>query len=641
MSALTPDLFQRRFQDFMAVGRSRLASLAPEWTDHNAHDPGITLMELLAWVAEAQLYGLSRLRRDERAAYAALLEIAPTGTQGASGLLWPDTRDPSSPARTFSKSLALGTQAVVNVLDAEDPTFRPTGPLLFVPWSITKVEARLADGRRLDHTLANQRGGPAFLPLGDDPGARDVLAITFKSREALNAVRVHGAPLSIGFRVAGAAAGTPRRMGPPAERPTISARLVTASARFPLKIVADTTSGLLATGVLLLDLASVGSAALDTDFSVELWSENGFVRPPRVTSIAPNVFAVRQGYVISREAQLATGAPNWSFELAVQGLRYGAAEEPLTVEVAEAAALATWIRCDALSDCGPGDRVYELDRTTGRVTFGNDVNGRIPPAGSDVLVSYAVSDGDHGSVARNRRWKVAGFPGAFWSNLDAISGGAASADWLDQRREARRKSKNEHALISSQDIVEAAKTLPLLEVARAWIVTPGAQAPRTGVVQLVAMRDSAQEATVKVPETARWLEAVRGRLAGRMPLGTRLVVTGPRYVEFSTRIVVEASAGLVPASVQERVEQALNRRLALLPSPQAPAPREPGVPVTKRDLSAWVRATPGVQRIIDLQLFDARGESVPVIDVAGAALPRRNIELSRFEVRRPGPGGGP
>jgi hypothetical protein len=61
MRRLAPDLFDRRFQDLMEVGRARLPGLAPDWTDHNAHDPGITLMELLAWVSEAQLYSLGRI----------------------------------------------------------------------------------------------------------------------------------------------------------------------------------------------------------------------------------------------------------------------------------------------------------------------------------------------------------------------------------------------------------------------------------------------------------------------------------------------------------------------------------------------------------------------------------------------------
>src|SRR3954470_13841697 len=98
MKSLAPDLFQRRFSQLMEIGRARLRPLAPEWTDHNAHDPGITLMELLAWVAEAQLYSLSHLRQDERASYAALLGLAETGTRGARGLIWPDHLDPASPA---------------------------------------------------------------------------------------------------------------------------------------------------------------------------------------------------------------------------------------------------------------------------------------------------------------------------------------------------------------------------------------------------------------------------------------------------------------------------------------------------------------------------------------------------------------
>src|SRR6185295_7541489 len=123
MSKLTPNLFQRRFQDLVEVGRARLPSLAPEWTDHNAHDPGITLMELLAWVAEAQLYSLSRVRRDERVAYAALLGISPHGTQGASGMIWSDRLAPDSPVSTYRKSLVLTEKTVVKAIGGESSSF--------------------------------------------------------------------------------------------------------------------------------------------------------------------------------------------------------------------------------------------------------------------------------------------------------------------------------------------------------------------------------------------------------------------------------------------------------------------------------------------------------------------------------------
>ena len=53
--------------------------------------------------------------------------------------------------------------------------------------------------------------------------------------------------------------------------------------------------------------------------------------------------------------------------------------------------------------------MYEFDAATERVRFGNGVNGRIPPQGATMLATYAVSDGDQGNVAANRKWQVAGF----------------------------------------------------------------------------------------------------------------------------------------------------------------------------------------------------------------------------------------
>jgi predicted phage baseplate assembly protein len=141
MSPLAPNLFQRRFGQLMDIGRARLPELAPEWTDHNAHDPGITLMELLAWVAEAQLYSLSRMRRDERAAYAALLGIGESGTQGSTGTIWPNPLDPNSPAKTYSGTMVIPENAIVNVSDSETPTFRPAHKLLWVPGEIERLES--------------------------------------------------------------------------------------------------------------------------------------------------------------------------------------------------------------------------------------------------------------------------------------------------------------------------------------------------------------------------------------------------------------------------------------------------------------------------------------------------------------------
>ena len=53
----------------------------------------------------------------------------------------------------------------------------------------------------------------------------------------------------------------------------------------------------------------------------------------------------------------------------------------------------------------------------------------------------------------------------------------------------------------------------MLEVARVWVPKPDERAPRTAVVTLVAMRSRPKaNEPENIPETRRWLEAIRRRL---------------------------------------------------------------------------------------------------------------------------------
>jgi hypothetical protein len=644
MRQLAPDLFDRRFQDLIEIGRAKLPSLAPDWTDHNAHDPGITLMELLAWVAEAQLYSLGRRpRRDERAAYASLLGLRLGGTQPARGLLWPDPNNPQSPAATVTRNVVIPADAVINVVTDETPTFRPAARLLWVPGRIHKLESRLAGGSIIDQTATNERGGTPFLPFGESAGRRDVLAMTFQCNSAQGLFGskrqdFRGARWAIGVRVAAplGSAAAQSVASPKACHSPLTATLIAGDVRVPLAIVSDSTGGLLSTGALLLDLDNV--AISPGEFTVELRSPNGFPRPPRLLRIEPNVIPIEQGRSVVSELQVANGLPDFSFTLAVPGLRFAPDEEPLELEAGEADGLNTWRRCDRLTDRGPDERVYELDTSAGQVTFGNGVNGRIPPQGSQILVNYAVSDGEAGDVARNRQWKVTGFEGAFGLNPDPVTGGAAPSGPIDQRREARRRSQVEHALVSSDDIATAAKALPLLEVTRAWVLPPSSQAPRTGTVTLVVMRSRPNgKEPAQVPETARWLAAIRRRLVARIPLGTRLAVSAPRYVEFTLRATLVADAGRDPVAIKTAVVSELSKRLALVDS-AAGAARKPGVPVTRRDIAAWLRAVDGLKSIAELRLVRAAGRDADEITVPRGGLPRFDLAGSTIDVKRPGQG---
>ena len=52
----TPKLDTRRFQDIVDEAKRLIPRYCPEWTDHNVSDPGITLIELFAWMTDLLLY---------------------------------------------------------------------------------------------------------------------------------------------------------------------------------------------------------------------------------------------------------------------------------------------------------------------------------------------------------------------------------------------------------------------------------------------------------------------------------------------------------------------------------------------------------------------------------------------------------
>ena len=61
MGLKTPRLDDRSFNDLVEEARARIPLYAPEWTDHNLSDPGITLIELFAWMTDIVLYRLNRV----------------------------------------------------------------------------------------------------------------------------------------------------------------------------------------------------------------------------------------------------------------------------------------------------------------------------------------------------------------------------------------------------------------------------------------------------------------------------------------------------------------------------------------------------------------------------------------------------
>src|SRR4051794_4132285 len=82
-----PNLDSRRWSDLVAEGRALIPRYAPEWTDHNAHDPGVTLLELFAWLAEMDIYRLNQVPPRHRLKFLELVGFVPRPPRAARTML--------------------------------------------------------------------------------------------------------------------------------------------------------------------------------------------------------------------------------------------------------------------------------------------------------------------------------------------------------------------------------------------------------------------------------------------------------------------------------------------------------------------------------------------------------------------------
>ena len=85
MPLTVPNLDDRTYDDLVEEALGMLPRYAPGWTNHNASDPGITIIELLAYFVELFIYRLNRVSRETRLRFLQLLveRSRPTESRGA------------------------------------------------------------------------------------------------------------------------------------------------------------------------------------------------------------------------------------------------------------------------------------------------------------------------------------------------------------------------------------------------------------------------------------------------------------------------------------------------------------------------------------------------------------------------------
>jgi Baseplate J-like protein len=73
MPLTLPQLDDRAWKDLVEEARALIPSLAPDWTNFNASDPGITLVELFAYLTETLLYRVNRVSEPSQRAFLKLI----------------------------------------------------------------------------------------------------------------------------------------------------------------------------------------------------------------------------------------------------------------------------------------------------------------------------------------------------------------------------------------------------------------------------------------------------------------------------------------------------------------------------------------------------------------------------------------
>lgn len=161
MPLTSPKLDDLDYASVETMLRERIPLVAPEWTDHNDSDPGITLIQLFAYLAEQVGY---RLNRVPEKAYVEFLKLVGVRLAPAKAAA---TRIAFALAKPETAEGALVAQASQIIAKApKSPVFETDAPLDLLPAQIAALVTT-----RGDLTNLNAAGESGPTNAGADPAA--------------------------------------------------------------------------------------------------------------------------------------------------------------------------------------------------------------------------------------------------------------------------------------------------------------------------------------------------------------------------------------------------------------------------------------------------------------------------------------
>jgi hypothetical protein len=545
-----------------ALGRIPTASRG-QWTLHAPVDPGITLIELFAWLLEQRSYLADRTTAPMVRAVLALLGATMRQARAAGCALSFEPDDHvavgrRAPYRVAETDIVFTLQHGVFALALER---YPSGPAIIELEGVAGYGAEDVRGGRPVPLLA-AHGGASEARIG--LRIAKPLPATVNERVAIlfeldTSVQPEWSPDASAAE-------------PPAE---LRWEYKSTGGGFrPLPQLCDGTLGLRRSGVVRFALPADWEVAPIAWLRVAT-ERATFSAPPAVVRIVPNsALATHTRWAYYAEAQDWLPLPGRMVQLPPDALPL---PSQLFVRLHEHDRTRRWRAvCDFMSH-GPADSVFTIDRTRAQLTFGDGLNGRVPrlasPA-SRVLAWYATGGGRAGNVpprtwqaVAQRAWEPAPVIPEARSVISAVGG--REAESLDEARgRAAARLRRPTRAVTPADHEALARSTPGVEVARAH-AEPGLLLGECGVVPGVTTvfivpgsasrtRDQVRDHGAVAAPVADpgMLREVRLRLANARLAGESIFVEPAMYRKARVRATV-AGAPYDPAALRARLSAAL------------------------------------------------------------------------------------
>jgi predicted phage baseplate assembly protein len=618
-----------RFQELVSEARTRIIRHSPEWTEHNVSDPGITLIELFAWLTEMLVYRINRIPERLQFGLLELVGIRPAPPrcavvdvrfmleQPGTGAIVPAGTEIASPRTAGSDSIVFQTTADLSIPERCE----------LVAYGIErrgKVELAAVTGESA-HPAAGLQNAFAS-PSADG----DAILLGFRSP-------IGGLVIGLMFESTRAEG---RGLLDSADPPLIWEAATGDGQWEPATVVADETGGFLwGGGTITLELPGEAQAVTITG-AQHYWLRcrvdvgvAGYARSPEISAVRATVAgatanACHAATVVDDILGLSEGIPGAAYPLRRRPVLPLAEAEALEVREPGADQWTAWQPVDSFGLSSRSDTHFQLDATRGEVRFGPAIRqpdggwrryGAVPPAGSVLRMRrYRHGGGSAGNVAPRALSilprPVAGISGAM--NPRAARGGVDPESLEGARERARLDVRARSRAVTTEDFQHLALAASS-RVARAVCVAPeGAGPVRVHLLPRVEPADRLLEADELVPDR-ELMELVAGELDRYRLLGTSVRLLPVRLRGVSVVADVRAS----PLADIDRVQNDVAHALYVYLNPLiggSPSGTSDGWPagraVNQGELFGIVYAIPGVEFVNILRMYETNvrtGEQAP------------------------------